>query len=101
MNVFSVIHLVLNLYWYIIELTWNTTIAHSTTWTQVCFVLLTLTPVLIMITYLMMMLKVISTSLRALLRHLLMLSKVLLWTLKMLWNCLMMPPRVRELLYQR
>ncbi|DBA37037.1 TPA_asm: P overlapped [Hedera alphacytorhabdovirus 1] len=86
MNFLSTLHFVISLYWYFVQLLWTTTIAHSTIWTQVCFGLLTATPVLILMIYMMTTLKIMFTSLQMLVRLLTSLIVNLASTLRMLWN---------------
>ncbi|DBA37030.1 TPA_asm: P overlapped [Geum alphacytorhabdovirus 1] len=95
MNFLSTIHLIINLYCYFVQLLWTTTIAHSTIWTQVCFVLLTATPVLISMIYMMNTLKIMFISLQMLMKLLVKLLQNLVSTLKMLWSFLKMLLRFR------
>ncbi|UZP80986.1 hypothetical protein [Alphacytorhabdovirus ribes] len=90
MNLLSIAYFLCNLYWFLVELTWTSTIRHSTIWILVFFVLLMITPILILITYLMVVVKVGIIFLLATLKCLRFLNRIPRLILGMFWTSYMM-----------
>nr|DBA37202.1 TPA_asm: P overlapped [Tolmeia alphacytorhabdovirus 1] len=98
MGIWYSVYFFVNLYYYFIELIWTTTITNSPMWTQVCFALLTITPILMTVLYMITLVRILIIFLRALMRYLHFLRNVLLWIRGMCWTCCKMLQTLKEYL---